>query len=174
VNMRGSPMAPNIYDPHFDERRDTVDGFHARRARIGRQLGTERVGVSLWHLPAGQVAYPYHFHLAEEEVLVLLEGSLALRSPEGWRRMRRGDVVRFPPGADGAHQLANDTDADARFLVVSTHGQPDVVLYPDEGKIGPTERNPDGQGLGLFFRLDSAVDYDLGITRPEIPDVDPA
>jgi uncharacterized cupin superfamily protein len=165
---------PNIYNPDFDEQRDTVDGFHAQRSRLGYQLGTERIGLSLWLIPAGQTAYPYHFHLAEEEVLVLLEGDLALRTPTGWERVRRGDVVRFPVGEDGAHQLVNDGAADARFLSVSTHGQPDIVLYPDEGKIGPAERNPDGKGLKLFFKLEDAVDYDQGIARPEVGDVDPA
>jgi uncharacterized cupin superfamily protein len=172
VNM-ARPM-PNIYNPDFDEQRDTVDGFHASRARIGYQLGTERVGLSLWSLPAGETAYPYHFHLAEEEVLVLLEGNLALRTPAGWERVRRGDVVRFPMGEEGAHQLVNDGTAEARFLAISTHGRPDVVLYPDQGKIGPAERNPDGKGLKLFFKLDDAVPYDAGIMRPEVGDVDPA
>jgi uncharacterized cupin superfamily protein len=165
---------PNIYDPVFDELRDTVDGFHAQRARLGHQLGSERVGLSLWDLPPGQTAYPYHFHLAEEEVLVLLEGRLALRTPAGWQRVERGDVVRFPTGEDGAHQLVNDGDEPARFLAVSTHGQPDVVLYPDEGKIGPAERRRDGSGLKLFFKLADAVPYDEGIARPEIGDVDAA
>jgi uncharacterized cupin superfamily protein len=172
--MSRSMALPNIYDPHFDEPRDTVDGFHARRARIGRQLQTERLGLSLWLLPPGQVAYPYHFHLAEEEVLVLLEGDLALRTTRGWQRLRPGDVVRFPPGEDGGHQLVNDGDADARFLALSTHGQPDVVLYPDEGKIGAAERTPDGQGLSMYFKIGDAVDYDSNITRPEVGDVDPA
>jgi uncharacterized cupin superfamily protein len=165
---------PNIYNPDFDEQRDTVEGFTAHRARIGHQLGTERLGLSYWHLSAGQAAYPYHFHLAEEEVLVLLEGDLALRTPAGWERVRRGDVVRFPVGEDGAHQLVNDGAVDARFLAISTHGQPDVVLYPDEGKIGPAERNPDGKGIKLYFKLADAVGYDEGITRPEVGDVDPA
>jgi uncharacterized cupin superfamily protein len=172
--MSRSMALPNIYDPHFDEPRDTIDGFHAQRARIGRQLQTERLGLSLWLLPPGQVAYPYHFHLAEEEVLVLLEGDLALRTPRGWQRLRRGDVVRFPPGEDGGHQLVNDGDADARFLALSTHGQPDVVLYPDEGKIGAAERTPDGQGVNMYFKMGDAVDYDSDITRPEVGDVDPA
>jgi len=165
---------PNIYDPHFDEPRETIDGFTAYRSRIGHQLGTERVGISLWHLPAGQAAYPYHFHLAEEEVLVLLEGDLALRTPQGWERVRRGDVVRFPAGEDGGHQLVNDGAVEARFLALSTHGQPDIVLYPEEGKIGPAERNPEGQGLKLYFKLEDAVGYDEGIARPEVGDVDPA
>jgi uncharacterized cupin superfamily protein len=165
---------PNIHHPQFDEPREALDGFHARRARLGYQLGTERIGLSLWVLPPGQVAYPYHFHLTEEEVLVLLAGDLALRTPRGWERLRSGDVVRFPVGEEGAHQLVNDGDGDARFLAVSTHGQPDVVLYPDEGKIGAVERTPDGSGLKLYFKVGDAVDYDDGITRPEVGDVDPA
>jgi uncharacterized cupin superfamily protein len=168
------PVPPNLNDPHYDEPRETIAGFTAYRARLGHQLGTERIGLSQWLLPAGQVAYPYHFHLAEEEVLVLLEGSLLLRAPDGWRRLRQGDVVRFPAGEEGAHQLVNDTEGEVRFLSVSTHGQPDVVIYPDENKIGPAERHPDGSGLKLFFALDSAVPYDQGIARPEVPDVDPA
>jgi uncharacterized cupin superfamily protein len=165
---------PNIYDPVFDEPRTSLDGFHARRARLGHQLGTERVGLSLWEVPAGQAVYPYHFHLAEEEVLVVLEGRPLLRSPEGWRRLDRGEVVRFPVGEDGAHQLVNDTAETLRFLSVSTHGRPDVVIYPDEGKLCAAERTADGSGLKTFFRLADQVAYDEGIQRPEIGHVDPA
>ncbi|MCW2982695.1 MAG: cupin protein [Conexibacter sp.] len=165
---------PNIYDPTYDEVRETVPGFTAHRARIARQLGAERIGLSQWLLPAGEVAYPYHFHLAEEEVLIVLEGALALRSPDGWRRVARGEVVRFAPGEAGAHQLVNDGESEARFLVVSTHGQPDVVIYPDEGKVGPTARQPDGGGFTMYFKMDHAVGYDEGIARPEVPDVGPA
>ena len=172
--MAPSPNNPNIYEPLYDEPREQLDGFTAHRARIGHQLGTERIGLSMWLLPAGQTAYPYHFHLAEEEVLVLLEGALALRTPEGWSRVRRGDVVRFPTGPDGAHQLHNDGDVPARFLAVSTHGQPDVVIYPDENKLNAAERLPHGDGLKMYFKIDDAVPYWDGITRPEVGDVDPA
>jgi uncharacterized cupin superfamily protein len=165
---------PNIYDPVFDEPRTSLDGFHANRARLGHQLGTERLGLSLWEVAAGQAVYPYHFHLAEEEVLVVLEGRPLLRSPDGWRRLDRGEAVRFPVGEDGAHQLVNDTDETLRLLSVSTHGQPDVVIYPDEGKLCAAERTPDGSGLKTFFRLADHVPYDEGIRRPEIGHVDPA
>jgi uncharacterized cupin superfamily protein len=164
---------PNIDDPHFDEPREH-DGFRARRARLGHQLGTERIGLSLWELPPGEAAYPYHFHLAEEEALVVLDGRPRLRTPAGWRRLERGAVVRFPVGEDGAHQVVNDTGERVRFLAVSTHGQPDVVLYPDEGKLGAAERRPDGSGLRQYFRLGDAVDYNNGLTAPEVGDVDAA
>jgi uncharacterized cupin superfamily protein len=165
---------PNIYDPDFDEPRRTVDGFHALRARVGHQLDTERVGLSQWEVGPGQAAYPYHFHLAEEEVLVVLDGRPALRTPAGWRRLERGEVVRFAPGEDGAHQLANDTEETVRLLAISTHGQPDIVLYPDEGKVGPAERRSDGSGFKQYYNLKDAVPYDHGIVAPEIGHVDPA
>lgn len=162
---------PNLGNPHYDEPRETLDGFTAYRARLGHQLRTERIGLSQWLIPAGQVAYPYHFHLAEEEVLILLKGSLALRTPAGWQRLAEGDVVRFGVGEDGAHQLVNDSDQDVMFLAISTHGQPDVVIYPDEGKLCAAERTPDGSGLKTYFMIDEHVPYDTNITPPEVPDV---
>ena len=155
----------NLNDPQFDERRDQ-DGFRALRARIGYQLGTERLGISLWELPPGETAYPYHFHLAEEELLVVLDGTPALRTPDGWRDLAEGEVVSFLRGEGGAHQLVNRTDTAVRFLAISTNGEPDVVIYPDAGKLGAAERRPDGSGLKKFFRLDDAVDYYEGERPP--------
>jgi len=163
----------NIYDPDYDELRE-ADGYRARRARLGHQLRTERVGVSRWEVAPGQAAYPYHFHLTEEEVLIVLEGRALLRTPEGRRRLERGDVVRFAVGEQGAHQVLNDGDAPLHFLAVSTHGAPDVVLYPDERKLCAAERRPDGSGLKTYFRLDDAVDYYEGVTPPDLDDVGPA
>jgi len=54
----------NINDPHFDEPREHP-GFRCSRARLSRQAGSERLGLSLWELPPGEAAYPYHHHLAE-------------------------------------------------------------------------------------------------------------
>jgi uncharacterized cupin superfamily protein len=56
---------PNINNPNFDERREQP-GFCAARARLSRQAGSERLGLSLWKLPPGEAAYPYHHHLGEE------------------------------------------------------------------------------------------------------------
>lgn len=149
---------PNIYKPDFDEPRDH-DGFRARRARIGRQLETERVGISLWEVPPGEKAYPYHFHLSEEEVLVVLEGAPTLRSPLGSRRLERGEVARFPAGAEGAHQLINETEELVRLIAVSTHGAPDVIIYPDSGKLSAAERLPTEDGRKHYFRIEDEVDY---------------
>jgi uncharacterized cupin superfamily protein len=154
----------NIYKPDFDEPRDR-DGFRAQRARIGRQVGTRDLGASLWEIPPGEAAYPYHYHLAEEELIVVLSGRLRLRTSEGWTSLDAGDVVAFPAGEEGAHQIANGGAEAARVLSLSTQ-KPDVVIYPDSGKLGAFERVPEGGGLYKLFRLDDEVDYWEGETPP--------
>jgi uncharacterized cupin superfamily protein len=158
-------MAPNVNQPEFDEPRD-VAGFVARRARMGRQMGSEKLGVSFWELPPGQAAYPYHWHMTEEEMLVVLEGAPHLRTPEGWRELGEGEVVAFPRGEEGGHQVMNRTGETVRFLAFSTQPGPDIVMYPDSGKLGAYERRPDGSGLRRMFRLEDAVDYHDGETPP--------
>jgi uncharacterized cupin superfamily protein len=156
---------PNIDDPHFDEPREQA-GFLAKRARISRQAGSERLGLSLWEVPAGQAAYPYHWHLGEEELLVVLEGSVSLRTPEGWSELAQGEVVSFLRGEEGAHQLVNRSGQIVRFLAISTSGDPDIVIYPDSQKVGAFERLPDGGGLRKMFRIDDDVDYHEGERPP--------
>lgn len=155
----------NIERPNFDEQRQH-DGFRAQRARISRQAGAERLGASLWEVPPGEAAYPYHAHLTEEELVVVLRGTPSLRTPEGWRELEQGEVVSFPRGEQGAHQIVNRTDEPVRFLAFSPCGEPDVVLQPDSGKIGAFERRPDGGGLRVWFRRDDEVDYYEGESSP--------
>lgn len=155
----------NLGRPDWDET-PRPEGFQARRARLGYALGAQRLGISLWELPPGEAAYPYHAHLVEEELAIVLEGRPSLRDPTGWRELEEGEVVWFPRGAAGGHQLANRTDAAVRFLAVSTNGEPDVVLYPDSGKVGAFERLPQGGGLRELFRVADAVDYWAGEEPP--------
>ncbi|HEV2768631.1 MAG TPA: cupin domain-containing protein [Solirubrobacteraceae bacterium] len=96
----------NIHSPRFEEG-ERPQGFGARRARIGYELGTERIGCSLFEVPAGQAAYPYHFHYADEELLIVLEGRPTLRTPGGERELEQGEAVCFAVGEEGAHQLIN-------------------------------------------------------------------
>src|ERR1700722_6987909 len=149
VSLRGMP---NINDPNFDEPREH-DGYRALRARVSRQAGAERLGLSLWEVPAGEAAYPYHFHYTEEELLLVLEGRPSLRTPEGWRELQPGEVISFPRGEAGGHQLINRGAETVRFLSFSTNDEPDIVMYPDSGKLGAFQRLPDGGGLRELFRL---------------------
>lgn len=149
---------PNIFRPSFEDG-ERPEGFRSRRARVGYELGAELIGASLWEVPPGEAAYPYHFHYSDEELVIVLSGRPSLRTPEGIRELEEGEVLRFPLGEEGAHQILNRSEETATFLAVSSHGRPDVVVYPDSGKIGVGERLPKGGGLRAFFRRVDRVDY---------------
>jgi uncharacterized cupin superfamily protein len=151
----------NIQHPEFEDapRPAGAPARGSRRARLGWQLGAERIGMSLWEVPPNQPAYAYHYHLAAEEIVVVLAGRLLARTPEGERALVEGDAVCFPPGAAGAHQLINQDDAPARFLAISNYGFPDVVVWPESGKLGVFELLAGGPGLRAIFRRDDAGMY---------------
>jgi uncharacterized cupin superfamily protein len=155
----------NINRPEF-EPGERPEGFRSKRARIGYELGSELIGASLWEVPAGEAAYPYHFHYSDEELVVVLSGRPTLRTPEGERELEEGEALRFAVGEEGAHQILNRSGETATFLAISSHGRPDIVVYPDSDKIGVGERLPKGGGLRGFFRRGDAVEYFDGERGP--------
>ena len=66
--------------------------------------------------------------------MIVLRGEPTLRTHEGEQVLREGDVVAFPRGKEGAHQIRNDTEAPIRVLMLSTTIAPDIVEYLDTGK----------------------------------------
>ena len=70
-----------------------------------------------------------------EELFVIFEGEAALRSPDGFQKVSKGDIVFFEEGPSGAHQLYNHTDSPCVYLDIRTITGIDVCEYPDSGKI---------------------------------------
>jgi uncharacterized cupin superfamily protein len=159
---------PNVLEPDFDNT-ETRLGFSFDDAWIGAQAGCEHLGASLYQLPPGEAISPYHAHLANEEMLLVIAGTPSLRTPEGWRELAEGEVVAFPVGERGAHQVQNRGDRPARVLMVSQMIGPEVCLYPDSGKAMarelPPGRPPDGSFRKLFRDADE-VDYWEGEVPP--------
>jgi uncharacterized cupin superfamily protein len=160
---------PNIYEPHFDQDRKAPEGFCDKRAFLGKQAGGERLGMSLWELMPGEAAYPYHFHLTDEELLVVLEGMPHLRTTEGWRQLERGEVVSFHRGQRGAHQLVNWTEKPVRFLAFSEITSSYTVVYPDSRKLATGERYEHGFHIDIVYPQETEVDYWHGEQPPERP-----
>ena len=152
----------NIFEPDFDDPRGQP-GFEHVRARLGRQAGTEQLGMSLFEVPPGEAAYPYHFHIGQEELIIVLEGRPSLRTAEGWRETAAGEVLSFRAGEEGGHQLVNRTDERVRFLAISTMPVPDVCIYPDSNKVGVYRG---ALGPGELHRRGDAVDYFEGESPP--------
>ena len=73
---------------------------HLTASRLGRNY---HVGVALEELEPGKQTAPFHYHMLEEEHVLILEGELCLRLGEERFRMKAGDYVCFPAGRKVGH-----------------------------------------------------------------------
>ena len=129
-----------------------VDFAH-RRVSVREALGGELIGCSVYELPVGARVWPYHWHLGNEEWLIVVVGRPTLRTPAGERELAPGDVVAFQEGEAGGHTLANRNGEPARVAIFSTLRK-GTVFYPDSDKVGagpPDDRR--------YYRRGDAVDY---------------
>jgi uncharacterized cupin superfamily protein len=122
----------NVNRPEWDA--DSSKAWLPRRAmRLGPRAGASELGVTLYEVDPGGAVSPYHAHHANEELLLVLSGRLALRTPVGVRCLESGDLVAFPRGPAGAHRIFNPSGEAARVLVFSTMHWPEIADYPDTG-----------------------------------------
>ncbi len=124
----------NVYT---DEWQRTIEqgSYGLRGTQVGVAAGAARVGMTVYELDPGKRNMPFHAHFGIEEVVVVLKGTPTLRGADGERELAEGEVVAFPPGREGAHQLINRSDAVVRYLMLSSKNTADLIEYPDSGKI---------------------------------------
>jgi len=146
----------NVADLEFEVDEEDPDGFRAGMKRFTKRFGAKATGMSIYDLPPGQAICPYHYEYAEEEWLVVLEGTPTLRDPSGESVLAPWDVCFFPTGPDGAHAVRNQTEEPVRVMMFSEVRTPAATVYPDSDKIGVYVGNKDDTAL---FRRSSAVDY---------------
>ncbi len=124
----------NLYGDEWDATRDR-EGWRVKAAYVGQHIGGGLIGASMSEVEPGNMLWPYHTHHANEEWVIVLRGEPTLRTPDGEQQLREGDVVCFPRGKDGAHQISNRTDSRIRVLMLSTMIDPETIEYLDTGKI---------------------------------------
>jgi uncharacterized cupin superfamily protein len=129
---------------------DAPPGFQLHYCQLGPLVGGQMLGGAVWEFAPGTRSGPYHYHHGNEECLLVLAGTPTLRHPEGRDVLAVGDMVVFPEGVDGAHQLINESETGARALMMSTMREPYGCAYLDSGKVST---------FGGIFRLTDTVDY---------------
>jgi uncharacterized cupin superfamily protein len=138
------------------DRAEGRPGWRSKDAWVGHHIGGELLGGSMYEVEPGNRLWPYHTHHANEEWLLVVRGRPTLRTPEGERELQEGDVVAFPRGDEGLHQVSNRTDEPIRVLMLSTLIRPDLVHYADSGKFGA--RDVKGERV-LLSRPGPLLDY---------------
>jgi uncharacterized cupin superfamily protein len=121
----------------FKEDPNKIDNFRLFSAspRLSNVVNSKNLVFDLRMLNPGQYSFPYHFHRNAEELMMIISGSMTLRSPNGFEITGKGDIVFIEMGETGAHQFFNHTSEPCTYLDLRTIYGIDVVEYPDSGKI---------------------------------------
>ena len=113
-----------------------------------------KLGCGIDTLAPGMQSCPYHFHHGQEEMFILLEGRGTLRVAGELLAIEAGDVIFIPCGPEYPHHIVNTSDAELKYLSISTQEQPEVCEYPDSGKFGVK-----GAGAAFMQRRENKLDY---------------
>jgi uncharacterized cupin superfamily protein len=127
------------------------------RIDVGRATGSTETLMFIYDLAPGQSSSPYHYEY-DEEWLLVVDGTIVVRTPNGEHTLEHGDLARFPAGPAGAHKVMNRSDAPARTLLFSSSRGLAVSVYPDSDTIGVWA----GGENDLVFERSNAVPWAHG------------
>ena len=99
--------------------------------RLGEAGGLTQFGVNLVTLAPGALSSLRHWHLAEDEFVMVTQGACVMVTDAGETAMQPGDCAAFPAGSPDGHHFINRTDRMARFLVIGSKAPREVATYSD-------------------------------------------
>lgn len=108
--------------------------FEFHRKWLSSHTGAQKLGCSIYRVPAGKTAFPFHRHFTNEEAVYVLSGAGIARLDDEEVAIGPGDFLSFPPGGPN-HQLLNSGTEDLVYLCMSTMIDPDITIFPDSEKV---------------------------------------
>ena len=108
--------------------------FDFQRKWFSQPAGGKKLGCSLYRVPPGKTAFPFHRHFTNEEAIYVLAGAGTMRLDEEEIPVGPGDFIALPPEGPN-HQLINSGDDPLEYLCFSTMIDPDITIFPDSDKV---------------------------------------
>lgn len=99
--------------------------------RLGDAGGLTQFGANLVSLDPGAMSSLRHWHMAEDEFVMVTEGECVMVQDDGETVMRPGDCAAFPAGSTNGHHFINRSDRVAKFLVIGSKAKREVATYSD-------------------------------------------
>ncbi|OOM77640.1 cupin domain-containing protein [Clostridium sp. BL-8] len=131
------------------------EGYEYYKRELVSKGAAEQCAISVYEIPPGKSAYPYHYHTKNEEAFYIISGRGLLKTPTECKEVSAGDFLFFPANEKAAHKLTNISESEALiYLDFDTYNDIDVAFYPDSGKIGIW-----GKNIDQIFKTNLQVEY---------------
>lgn len=168
--MKEKLKTANIINEHdlAWESKEHNSRFTYKKKSLSQNSGADKIGCSIYEVPAGKSAFPFHYHCSNEEAVFILEGNAELRFGEQSYFVSKGDYLTFP--AEGsAHQLINRGETVLKYMCISTMIEPDIKIYPDSGKVGVVSSCTKSGAMTANVRVEKILkgDVEVGLWEGE-------
>lgn len=153
-------MRDNIYIVNENDVKQKHKDEHHPYAYSKREITSredfEQCYVAIYEIPPEKSNYPLHYHTANTEVFYIIQGKGILVTPDGQKEIKQGDFIVCPPTEKSAHKIINSSENEVlKYIDFDTTNSPDIVHYPDSGKVGIIVHNKSNS----FFKSSEEVYY---------------
>ena len=104
--------------------------FPASRPQVGEAAGFRELGARHVVLEPGAWSSQRHWHVGEDELLVMLTGRAILIEDDGETELRPGDIAVWPKSIPNGHHLINRSSEPCSFVCLSA-GSEEGGSYSD-------------------------------------------
>ena len=138
------------------KRKKELDIYDYTKYEVTKRKDFSQCYVCFYELEPLKSAYPRHYHKYNTECFYIISGSGKVETNSKTLKVTSGDIIVFPCGEAGTHKIINTSKKEKLlYLDFDTTNSPDIIKYPDSGKIGIIEHNISS----LFYKENSQVDY---------------
>jgi uncharacterized cupin superfamily protein len=148
----------NVFDAEVEYDADAPEPYRSGGHRFGPKIGASRLGATVYELPPGQALCPYHYE-SEEEWLLVLQGQVTVRHPDGEDVLGPGDVTAFPTGPAGGHKTTNNGTETVRMVMFANSDPMGYCVYPDSNKVSHWNDSSDPADNFVRVRRGENVEY---------------
>lgn len=114
-----------------------------RAELISDTAGLTQFGAFIEELPPGSRSSFSHWHKTEDEMVLILSGTITLIEGDTETDLRPGDAACWRAGDPVGHCMHNRSDAPVRYVVIGTRAPTDRVTYPDHDRVLIHDRTSD-------------------------------
>lgn len=107
---------------------------------ISDAAGFTQFGAVIETLLPGERSSVFHWHAAEDEMVMVLEGEATLREGRETYILHAGDSCGFGAGVAVGHCIENRSAAPVRILAAGTRAAVDTITYPEIGRVCHRDR----------------------------------
>ncbi len=99
--------------------------------QLGDAGGLTQFGANLVQLAPGAMSALRHYHMEQDEFVMVTAGVCTLVDDHGDTELHVGDCATFPAGEANGHHFINRSTTPASFLVIGTRTPTETAYYSD-------------------------------------------